>query len=302
MTTGDSLGPTRSSKALSRQEFDEVMRRAAELAASETEGDVQEVSEEEVFRIAREVGLDAHHVRSALGEVRSSAITLSDDGSASTWFDRVYGPAIVRTSRVVNGIPPKLADTLDEYMVAGRLLQRVRRGPVVLQYRPSVDWMSQIARAASGTARKYYLAASKSVEIHLHQVDGSRTHVEFIVDPGIQSDYAGGGIAISIFSGIAVGALAAAASATVLPIVAAVAVGGLAASGLVVGVTRVTRQLYRKKWSEVLAEVEGALDQLEMGVPMEPPPSSWRKWVERQFHGARRLLEQGGDTDADEYR
>lgn len=278
------------------------MRRAAELAASETEGDVQEVSEEEVFRIAREVGLDAHHVRSALGEVRSSAITLSDDGSASTWFDRVYGPAIVRTSRVVNGIPPKLADTLDEYMVAGRLLQRVRRGPVVLQYRPSVDWMSQIARAASGTARKYYLAASKSVEIHLHQVDGSRTHVEFIVDPGIQSDYAGGGIAISIFSGIAVGALAAAASATVLPIVAAVAVGGLAASGLVVGVTRVTRQLYRKKWSEVLAEVEGALDQLEMGVPMEPPPSSWRKWVERQFHGARRLLEQGGDTDADEYR
>ena len=301
MTTGDSGGPSRPSKALSRQEFDEVMRRATELAASESEGDAQEVSEEEVFRIAREVGLDESHVRSALGEVRSSAVGLNEADPDATFFDRVYGPSIVRTSRVINGIPPKLADTLDDYMVAGRLLQRVRRGPVVLQYRPSVDWMSQIARAASGTARKYYLAASKSVEIHLHQVDGSRTHVEFIVDPGIQGDYAGGGIAASAFGSVGVGGLAVAASMTVVPVFAAVAVGGLVASGLVVGITRITRNLYRKKWSEVLAEVEGVLDQLEMGTPLQPPPSSWRKWVERQFHGARRLLETG-DADGDDYQ
>lgn len=301
MTTGDSVGPSRQSKALSRSEFDEVMRRATELALSETEGDAQEVSEEEMFRIAREVGLDPHHVRSALGEVRSSAVGLSEGDPNATFFDRVYGPSIVRTSRVVHGIPPKLADTLDEYMVAGRLLQRVRRGPVVLQYRPSVDWMSQIARAASGTARKYYLAASKSVEIHLHQVDGSRTHVEFIVDPGIQGDYAGGGIAASAFGGLAGAGGSFVAVSSVAPQLAGVAAGIAVATGIVAVVTKVTSRMYRKKWSEVLAEVEGVLDQLEMGEPLQPPPSSWRKWVERQFHGARRLFDTDGDGEPDEF-
>ncbi len=297
MTTGDSGGPSRPSKALSRLEFDEIMRRATELAASETEGDAHEVSEEEMFRIAREVGLDESHVRSALGEVRSSAISHTDGDAKPTIFDRVYGPAIVRTSRVVHGVPSQLSDKLDEYMVAGRLLQRVRRGPVVLQYRPSVDWMSQIARAASGTARKYYLAASKSVEIHLHQVDGSRTHVEFIVDPGIQADYAGGGIAVSGFGGLAGAGGTFLAVASVAPQLVGVAAGAVVATGIAAAVTKITSRMYRRKWSEVLAEVEGVLDQLELGETLQPPPSSWRKWVERQFHGARRLIELDDDSD-----
>ena len=44
-------------------------------------------------------------------------------------------------------------EKIDEFMVAGQLLQLVRKGVSILQYRPAVDWASQIARAASSTSK-----------------------------------------------------------------------------------------------------------------------------------------------------
>lgn len=292
--------PPPSARALTRHQFDEVMRRASELAAQEVEGEGSAIDESEVFRIAREVGLDEKHVRSALGEVRSSAPMATAGGEEVTFFDRLYGPAIVRTSRVIGGTPRELGRKIDEYMVAGRLLQRVRRGPVVMQYRPSVDWMSQIARAASGTARRYYLASAKSVEVRLHQIDENNVQVEFLVDPGIQGEYAAGGVMGSIFGGGAAAIGTAGASLAVLPEVGALAVGAGVVTAVTAAVTKLTRHYYRKKWAEVLAEIEGVLDLLEMGEDLQPPPSSWRKWVERQFHGARKLLDMDGDGDPDD--
>jgi hypothetical protein len=72
----------------------------------------------------------------------------------------------------------------------------------------------------------------------------------------------------------------------------AVGAGVVAAGGVFVFINRIMAHYHRKKWLEVRAEVEGVLDQLESGESLEPPPPSWRKWVERQFHGARRLFEQ----------
>jgi hypothetical protein len=43
-------------------------------------------------------------------------------------------------------------------------------------------------------------------------------------------------------------------------------------------------------------EVEGILDRLEARDSLEPPPSSWRRWVKRNFHGmARDLLSADDD-------
>ena len=47
-------------RSLTRKQFDEVIRRAAELAASEPDGGESTLNEEELFRIAREVGLEFH--------------------------------------------------------------------------------------------------------------------------------------------------------------------------------------------------------------------------------------------------
>ena len=64
------------------------------------------------------------------------------------------------------------------------LLHRVRRTPNYLQFRPAVDWISSLARAASATSQRYYVASAKSVEVRLNEAEEGRTLVEFVVDPG----------------------------------------------------------------------------------------------------------------------
>ena len=273
-------------RQLTRRQFDEVMRRASELAAREAEGGDGDLPEGEIYRIGREVGLDERYVRRALDDVRSQAL----DGSLA---DRLIGPGLVRASRVVDGTVEELSERIDEFLVAGRLLQRVRRSPTFLQYRPAVDWISTLARAASGTSRKYFVASARSVEVSLEAVDETRTLVEFEVDPGIRGDYLGGmfgggglgGIGAGVGAGIGLGAT------TLIPQVALVVTGVAVAGGVFGVVASITRRAYRRKWNDVRAEVEGILDRLEVGEFLEPPPSSWRKWVEKHFHGAKRMLD-----------
>jgi hypothetical protein len=279
-------------KHLSRSEFEAVMRRATELAMSES--DAEELSEAELYRIAREVGITDRHVRMALAQVRSGHAVESRGGA----MDRVFGPEVVLASRVVPGSPKELSERIDLFMVAGRLLTSVRRGTTILQYRPAVDWISQVARLASATSRRYYVASAKSVEVHLEEIEPGRTLVELRVDPGTRGEamaaaFFGGGAA-----GIGSGVLVAFGAATVIPLAVAIAagavIGGGAAGGTVWGVGR----SHLKKVRDVRAEVEGILDQLEIEGPLEPPPPSWQDWVRRQFHGARRLfdnLEMGND-------
>ena len=73
-------------RGLTRQEFDVVIRRAAELAGSESEGSEGALTEAEVYRIAKEVGLGEGHVRMALAEVRSGA---SPEIGRASWKERV---------------------------------------------------------------------------------------------------------------------------------------------------------------------------------------------------------------------
>ena len=109
----------------------------------------------------------------------------------------------------MTGDSEDLTEELDEFLVASRLLQPVRRGVGMLQYQPAVDWASQLARAASFSSRKYYIASAKSVEIRLESVDGDRTLVECVIDPGTRNDDVAG----ALIGGGACGACAAKGSA-----------------------------------------------------------------------------------------
>ncbi len=270
-------------RSLTRHEFDAVIRRAAELAGSDPESSEGSLSEAELYRIAGEVGLPEGHVRRALTEVRAGAV----GGNA---LDRFFGPGLVRAARVVPGSPEKLGGEVDEFLVATQLLQPVRRAETLLQYRPAVDWTSQLARAASFSSRKYYIAAAKSVEVRLERVDEERTFVEFLVDPGTRSEQiwgaALGGGASGVASGVALGAILTANVALAVGIGAGVLVGG----GVWSGVATLMARQHRAKLVDVQDEVEGILDALERGVSLEPPPASWRRWVKRHFHGVARDL------------
>lgn len=278
-------------RSLTRREFDAVIRRAAELSATDPSGGEGALTEGELLRIAGEVGLPEAHVRRALAEVRSG-----EAGGGP--IDRFFGPAVVRVSRVVNGQVDDLVIEIDEFLVASQLLQRVRKGVDMLQYRPAVDWASQVARAASFSSRKYYINAAKSVEVHLEQVDDERVLVEFVVDPGTRGEDLGGAVFGGGLAGGTAGAFSGVGLAAVAPVGLAVAGGVVVGAGLwaVIGVA--TGRNHRRKIEEVRDEIEGVLDVLERGDPLEPPPPSWRRWVKRHFHGVARDLM--GDDDDDE--
>ena len=270
-------------RSLTRQQFDAVIRRAAELAGSDAESGEGTLTEVELFRIAGEVGLSENHIRRALAEVRA--------GDAGDGFlDRAFGPSSISTSRVVEGDIDELREEIDEFMVATQLLQRVRRGREMLQYRPALDWASQLARAASFTSRKHYIASAKSVEIRLEEVDETRVLVEFTVDPGTRSDDVAGAVFGGGAVGGVVGGVSGVALAATAPLALAVGVGVVAGAGIWTGIGYAVGQNHKKKLREVRNEVEGVLDDLETGRSLEPPPPSWRRWVKRQFHGVARDL------------
>lgn len=275
-------------KSLTRKQFDDIIRRATELAAHESESGEAELDEEELYRIAGEVGIQERYVRRALAEVRAS----HPRGGP---LDRIFGPDVVRASRVVPGPPPGIAERLDDFLVAGQLLQPVRRGATVLHYRPAVDWASQIARAASATSRRYYVASAKSVEIELTELEEGTTLVEMVVDPGTRNDSLVGGVLGSLAGGAAAGVGTGLGVAALAPFAAAVVVGGAVGVAAAGGIVWIAGRHHQNKLEEIRSEVEGVLDRLESGESLEPPPASWRRWVKRHFHGVARDLEREGE-------
>lgn len=269
-------------RSLTRKEFEAVIRRASELAASEPDSDMGELDEAELYRIAEEVGLPARHVRRALGELRQVPLERS-------LLDRLLGPAVLRAGRTVPGERRELAGVLDDFFVDTQLLDPVRRTPSLLQYRPAVDWVSRIARAASATSGRYYVASANQVEVSLEEVEGGRSAVLLEVDPGTRRDYlVRGGIgaaAAALAAGAGVAALTASAPLWVTAVVAFV-VAAAGASGAVA----IAGSAHRRKLRAVRSEMEGILDRLEAGESLEPPPPSWRRWVRRQFHGVAREM------------
>ena len=269
-------------KKLTRTEFDAVIRRAAELSSSDPDAS-DALTESELYRIAGEVGLSHRHVRAALTEVRTQ-------GPGRGPLDRVFGPAVISVSRVVPGTVESLKEELDNFLAGTQLLQPVRSGVNVLQYRPAVDWASQIARAASFTSRKYYVASAKSVEVHLEAVDEERTLVQLYVEPGTRQDAVAGAGFGGGAAGIGIGIGAGASLAAVAPLLVASGVGIVAGAAITGTITYAVGVNHKKKLREVQAEAEGILDRLELGESLEPPPPSWRRWVKRNFHGVARDL------------
>lgn len=279
-------------RRLTRHEFDAVIRRATELAARE--GESGDLSEEDLLRIAGDVGLEERHVRRALTELRTGVGLPQEAGL----LGRVFGPETVAAHRTVPGTPRELAEILDEFLVAGRLLQSVRSGERILQYRPAVDWASQVARAAASTSRRYYVASARSVEVRFEAEEGGdRTRVELEVDPGTRGDNLAGAAAGAGVAGGAAGAGVGFLVFAMAPLLVAVVAGVVVGAPVAAGAFWAFGRSHRRKLGEVRAEVEGILDQLEAGERPEPPPPSWLRWVKRQFHGARRLLEEGGELD-----
>ena len=274
--------------SLTRREFEAVIKRASELSTSDPEGAEGALDEGELFRIAREVGLTDTHVQRALTELRTAD---DAEGLVARWF----GSVTVRVSRVVPGDRERLRVIMDEFLVAGHLLQPVRQGSDILLYRPAVDWISNFARAGASMSQTVYWASAKEIEVRLTEVDEDTTLVEIHVDPGVRSDYTAGAVlgGLAAGGGVSFGVAAFLGAVLAVPMVGAWSLGIGVGAAVALGVVRVTGHYSRKRREEVQQELEGILDRLERGDDLSPPPASWRRWVTRQ---ARRFkLELSGD-------
>ena len=279
---------TSDKRALTRRDFDEVMRRAAELAADEPESVGRGFSDGEVLRIGKEVGLSEHHVRQALTEVKAGTVAMRPRGWRGV--RKLFGPGTVWAARIIERPRSLVWEELDNFMVSGQLLQAVRRRDDFLQYRPSVDWASRVARAASSQSRQHYVAAARMVEVRLEEMDDASTMVEIHVDPGIIAEFRAGTVATTGIVGVGAGLGLGIALSSMWPIVLAVAAGaavGLLGSAIV---GTLMGSALSRRLGEVQSEVEGILDALESGGGLEPPPPAWRRWVRRHFHGVAREI------------
>lgn len=267
-----------------------MIRLATEMAAEEPDAGGGTLSEAELYRIANEVGLPEKHVRSALARVRS--------GTPLSGWRSLFGSPWIRASRVVPGSRDAIARKIDDFLVGGRLLERVRRAEDLMIYWPSVDWASTVARSASLTGRRYYIAAAKKVEVQLRPVSEDTTWMEIAVDPGLQTENGAGAVLGGLGAGGGVGFGAGLLIASMGPLGLAVAAGIGVGAIAAIGVGWAVARSHARQMAQVRLEIEDVLDRLERGESLEPPPPSWQRWVSRHFRGvAREMLGlKDGDT------
>lgn len=268
---------------ISRNDLPAVVKRAAELAA--IEGDAEELlPEEEVVRIAAELGLSERHVRQAMME----GVLEEEEPS---FLDRHMGITRIMATRAVPGSPDQARAALEDYLMTREYLQVVRRQSVSTTFEPADDVVSKVARGFS-RSKKHCLAAADAVEVTVRELQPGWSHVRVkAVYPDARKLHIGGATAGILFlggpvaaaSGTIVGALASGPLAHPVSIALGATVGLGVFAGAAATFWNIARSNFRK-WRERTAnEAAGVLDRLEKGDELRPPPAPWLRKLQVKF-------------------
>ena len=285
-TGGNEAAADAQRRAITRRDFEGIIRRAAELSASEAEERTDELlSEDEVIRIATEVGLPARHVRQALFELPEIDLEASDRGG-------YFGDPVLTSSRAVPGKADDLLHRLEDYLSAREYLQVVRRRPQRVFLMPAEDTISSLARGLLRPSKRYFLARARRVVVSVRPLEENRAHVQIALDLSQQrrdamrgSWFGGSALGLLVGGSAAIGLAFAdlPAAVTVAAQVAALATGF---AGVLAGVFAASRAAFRKHLDGARFELDGLLDRAEHGQPLEPPPAPWRKRLQQKLLGS----------------
>lgn len=259
-------------------ELERVIHRAVQLqhgAAGEGDGGeagAEALSESEVLRIGREVGLEPRHVRRALAEVRAEALlpeAPDDEGLPR----RLLGDAFVRASRAIPGEPDEVQERTEEHFRERESLQSVRRRAGRSLWEPAGSLVSKMQRALDVGGHGYELAEGRRVELSVAGLEDGWSLVTLTVDlRNVRSEHGIGWISGLAGAGSGAGVVAV----LVLGVPALVAVPALAAAA-VGGTSAATRWTLQKKRRRLELVLEGLLDRLEHGEELEPRRPDWRE-------------------------
>ncbi|MGH7467699.1 MAG: hypothetical protein ACRENP_06885 [Longimicrobiales bacterium] len=277
-------GPPRADTAITRQGLEQVIRRAVELSLAEQDAGDQ-VSEDELVKIAEELGLSARHARQALYE-RSP-----EEQTEPRFLDRHFGVVNVVTMRSI-GCDVQIAQgRLEDYLVTGEYLQIRRRQGVNAYFEPAEDAFSSIARAFSRPSGRFHIARVQRAYLSVRPLEAGWCHVRLEMSyPEKRRDHviyaAVFGSMAGLFTGgiTAVGiAIAVGNNAVGVPLAVA---GGLAsAAGVFTGVWVLFRNAYRKWLGRSRDEADAVLDRLEQGEDLRPPASPWLRRLQQRLRG-----------------
>jgi len=276
--------PAPRGKAIARRDLEEVIRRAAELSLADADA-AEELTEDEVVRIAGELGLPAQHVRQALHERPTLQV-------APSWPDRWFDPAVLTLGRTLPGRPESIQARLEQYLTTYEYLQVVRRRGLELALTPAEDAISRIARVIARPGRRFGLAHARRVVVAVQALPEQGTHVR------VEADFreerarmargallAGGSIGTLAGTGL----LAIALTATNGPIEVVLGAGAMATgiAGATALFVRSGARHFRDRLERVRHELLLLFDRAETGQPLDPPPAPWRRNLQARLFGPR---------------
>jgi len=272
-------------RSIARQEFERVIRRAAELSLSDAEASEEALSEAEVLRIATELGLSPMHVKHALAELPELTVE-------PKWYDPYFGSPLISTSGIVPGRAPATLHRIEEYMITREYLQIARRRPESLAFIPADDTISSLARAFLKPQSRHVIARSSRVVVGVHPMADDTSHVRFDVDlSDARRESVRNGIITGSIVGTGVGGVLAAVAVVALetlgPGVGVLAFASGAAASMA-GVVSIASSGFKRRVLTAKHEIASLLDKLEQGDRLEPPPAPWRRQLQNKFFGGDR--------------
>lgn len=280
----DNQEPTPAPRAITRRDFEVVIRRAAELSADASDSSDESLSEEEVVRIATELGLPARHVRQALFE-------LPQISPAATRADDYFGESVLTATRIVPGRAAEILRRIEDYLTTREYLQVVRQRTDHSFMMPADDAISNLARGLLRPSRRYHLARARRVVLSVRPLDDDNAHVQLALDMSeqrkvsLRAGWIGGtlgGLVLGGAGAVAVGFADLPSAVVVAGQVMAFAAGF---AGTVTATLAATRAAFRSRLAAARFELDGLLDRAEHGQSLEPPPAPWRKRLQQKFLG-----------------
>lgn len=286
----DDSGGTSKEPALTRRQLELVIRRAAEISAAEADAD-ERLSEDEVLRIGAELGLPARSVRQALFE-------LPTERRPAGLMGGLFGPVALEVARTLRGDASANSRRLEDYLVTREYLQVRRRKGEHAWLEPADDAISSVARALTRPSSRYNLARASRVITAVRPLEAGWTHVRLDVELGERRTSAvRRGFLLGALFGAALGGGMAATVVVLAGLPAApIAVAGAALAGVtgftggLAGGVALAASRFRRRLVSTRLELEGLLDRLQHGGPLDPPPSPFLRRLRLRFGGGRSIF------------
>ena len=249
---------------LDRAALERVLARAAELQVGSGER-TEELSDEQIVELGKEVGLAPEHLRQALAEERTRAAMSPEEGG---FGERLFGSSLLSASRTIDGTPRTVLKQLDAWMQREECLQVKRHLEERIVWEPQRGLVSVARRALNVSGRSYALTQAHEIAATVVDVGNNKVLVRLDADfSNRRTDLTRGTVAVSAIGVAGSGALATIGLVVSLAVPVGLLIGVAAAPALMLsGVGYwAMKSTYARQLSRAQLALEQLLDRVERG-------------------------------------